>query len=110
VSWLILPRSWVLRLNENTKKQRRLKVIHARKDYNKIQDMRTEGAIPESEPVFLLRAKDICSPDIVMAWADRAEQFGASPEIIKMAREHALIMLTWGEDNGRHIPDLPKIN
>ena len=83
---------------------------HARKDYNSIQDLRDlndEGVIPEDEPVFLLRAKDLCAPDVVMYWAERAKEIGASKEMCQMARDHAVAMLDWGERNNRHIPDLP---
>ncbi len=79
---------------------------HARSDYDLIQDPRQNG-IPEDEPVFLLRAQDICSPDIVMDWAQKAEDMGASSEIVKLARDQAVAMLNWGEKHKRQIPDLP---
>ncbi len=79
---------------------------HARSDYDLIQDPRQNG-IPEDEPVFLLRANDLCTPDVVMFWAKRAKEIGASEEIVQMAKDHAIAMLTWGEENGRKIPDLP---
>ncbi len=46
-------------------------MIHARPDYNRIQD--PDNLIPDDEPVFLLRAKDRTAPAAVDAWANLAE-------------------------------------
>lgn len=46
---------------------------HARKDYNRIQD--TENIIPEQEPVFLLRGKDVAAPYAIEAWAQKAKMY-----------------------------------
>ena len=80
---------------------------HARADYDPIQDPR--GLIPEDEPVFLLRAQDAASVDTVQFWASRAESLGASPEIVKLAREHAIKMRVWQGrlQAGPKVPDLP---
>lgn len=40
---------------------------HARLDYERIQD--PWGKIPESEPVFLLRAQDCTAAEVVRYWA-----------------------------------------
>jgi hypothetical protein len=66
---------------------------HARDDYNRIQD--PAGLIPEDEPVFLLRGQDICAPIAVETWAKQAEQMGASPKIVQLAREQAARMRAW---------------
>jgi hypothetical protein len=79
-------------------------VKHAREDYGRIQD--PVGLIPEDEPVFLLRAQDIVAPFAVDAWADKAEQRGAAPEIVEKAREQARRMRQWGTDRGAKLPDL----
>jgi hypothetical protein len=60
-------------------------MIHARDDYNRIQD--PAGLIPQDEPVFLLRAQDVAAPQIVAAWADAIERLGGSPELVAAARE-----------------------
>lgn len=43
-------------------------MIHARKDYNRIQD--PENKIPENEPVFLLRGQDELAPDTLRQYAE----------------------------------------
>jgi len=77
-------------------------MIHARKDYNHIQD--PSGQIPEDEPVFLIRGKDMVSGDAVRAWANLAEAAGAAQNILDAAREHASLMDEWP---GKKTPDMP---
>jgi len=50
---------------------------HARKDYDRIQD--PDGKIPEDEPVFIVRAQDICAGDTVRAWAALNDDIGGDP-------------------------------
>lgn len=76
---------------------------HARTDYSRIQD--PDGLIPEDEPVFLIRAKDVVSGDAVRAWADLHDKAGGDPMLSYAARRHALIMDTWGE---KKIADAPE--
>jgi hypothetical protein len=40
---------------------------HANKKYDRIQD--PDGIIKEDEPVFLLRAQDSISPEVMRFWA-----------------------------------------
>lgn len=82
---------------------------HARPDYDRFQD--PAHLIPEDEPVFLIRAKDIVGADAVRAWADLAERAGAAPDIVAAARLHADNMTTWRilHDNGGQIPDMPAV-
>ena len=49
-------------------------MIHAREDYNRIQD--PAGKIGEDEPVFLLRAKDSLAPAMVENWASALQASG----------------------------------
>lgn len=78
---------------------------HAREDYNRIQD--PENKIPEDEPVFLLRGQDFVAPDIVEAWADRAEAAGAYADIVMSARDQAKRMRDWQIDMNRvKVPDM----
>lgn len=65
----------------------------------------TTRLIPKDEPVFLVRGQDEVGGDTVRDWANRAEAKGASPEIIKIAREHASLMDAWPK---KKVPDLPK--
>lgn len=79
---------------------------HARSDYDPIQDPR--GLIPEDEPVFLIRAKDLVGWRAVRSWADLAEAAGAGEGIVHRARTHALAMREWQRKHGCQIPDMPK--
>jgi len=81
-------------------------VKHARNDYEAIQDPR--GLIPEDEPVFLLRAQDVCAPFAVLEWAFQAERHGASGLMVESAKKHAALMRDWQTERGMKIPDLPK--
>jgi len=80
-------------------------MLHARKDYQRIQD--PEGKIPEDEPVFLLRAQDVCAPFIVLEWAHRAGMHGAANNIVNAARSQAERMRQWQREHGMKVPDLP---
>jgi hypothetical protein len=68
-------------------------MIHARDDYNRIQD--PENKIPEQEPVFLIRGQDLIGWKLVELWADYAEVVGCSKDIIAKARLHARRMRNW---------------
>lgn len=65
-------------------------MLHARPDYNRIQD--PENKIPANMPVFLLLGKDKHAAKTVRFWADEVEKDGGDPEIIAMARAHADLM------------------
>jgi len=80
---------------------------HARFDYNRIQDpLSDNGGIPEDEPVFLIRAKDMAAPYAVRAWAEFARCVGADGEIIEKAMIHATRMGDWQKVHGCQVPDL----
>ena len=81
-------------------------MLHARKDYNRIQD--PEGLIPQDEPVFLLRAKDMNAPAVVRLWADIAASNGADANICNAALAHADKMEEWQSKHGNQIPDMPE--
>ena len=76
-------------------------MIHARKDYNRIQD--PENIIPEDEPVFLIRAQDINGAEVVRYWAELAKNSGASDDIINKALNHVKLMENW---KIHKVPDL----
>lgn len=78
-------------------------MIHARDDYNRIQD--PAGKIPADEPVFLLRAQDQLACMAVAYYAQLCEQ-AQSPEIAAKARAHADRMAAWPV---KKVPDLPAI-
>ena len=80
-------------------------MIHARKEYNRIQD--PENKIGEDEPVFLLRAKDKTAPQIVLIWAaTQRDNPNADPKLIKMAEQHAHKMEEWQIENDCKWADL----
>jgi hypothetical protein len=81
-------------------------VKHARADYAGIQD--PTGKIPEDEPVFLIRAQDIAGPTTVLCWANLAEKYGASREIVEAAKLQAARMHEWQSAGKVKVPDLPQ--
>ena len=78
-------------------------MLHARPDYNRIQD--PEKKIPEDMPVFLLLGKDKHASKTVRFWTDEVEKDGGDPVIVSMAREHADKMDALLEHKQ---PDLPE--
>ena len=81
---------------------------HAREDYNRIQD--PANKIPMDEPVFLIRAQDVCAPQVVAYWCEQAKSAGADPSIINAAKAQVKVMIDWQmtHRNKVKIPDLPK--
>ena len=81
-------------------------MLHARNDYNRrIQD--SEGKIPNSEPVFLLRGQDIHAPallDIYAAMSENASNH--DPVLVKAVRAHAKAMREWHEMACRKVADM----
>ena len=61
-------------------------MIHAREDYNRIQD--PAGLIPEDEPVFLLRAQDQLACMAVAYYAELCKRAQSLPVAMK-AQAHA---------------------
>lgn len=82
-------------------------MIHAREDYNRIQD--PAGLIPADEPVFLIRAQDICALHTLHAWMSQAQASGASNEIIKKVKDHIALMTEWRKNHAVKVPDLPTL-
>ena len=74
-------------------------MIHEDDKYNdRIID--TEDLIPDDEPVFLIRAQDILSGDIVREYATKYEgisnQLGMdNSEKVKSIRKHSRLMDEW---------------
>lgn len=91
-------------------------MIHARSDYNRIQDpalddpsLLSKGstAIGEDEPVFLVRAKDIAFCHAVKAWIDAHLTLGGDPEMANAAEEQIKLAQKWQKDNGWQPADAP---
>ena len=68
-------------------------MIHARNDYNRIQD--PESKIPENEPVFLLRAQDQVAAEVVRYWAYLHQARGGDEDIASLVHHHADLMDEW---------------
>jgi len=78
-------------------------MLHARKDYNRIQD--PENKIPENEPVFLLRGQDKFAPALLLRWASKLRLEGGQPEMARMVEDHAQLMIEW-QKNKVKLPDI----
>lgn len=82
-------------------------MIHARPDYNRIQD--PAGKIGDDEPVFLIRGQDKSGPSTLRFWADNNLALGGDPELSRLAREHAIAMESWQQHHKAKAADLPKL-
>ena len=78
-------------------------MLHAREDYNRIQD--PEEKIAKDEPVFLLRAKDKLAPNTVRQWAAMCYENGRNDEG-ERAMQWATEMEIWQTKNPSKLPDL----
>ena len=80
-------------------------MIHAREDYNRIQD--PLGLIPEDEPVFLIRGKDVLAPAALLSWCTFARRCGVSEEMIAVVEAWVVEIIKYQVKNGFKIPDMP---
>ena len=72
-------------------------MIHARGDYNRIQDPLEK--IGKDEPVFLIRAQDCVSAAAVRAWAELNMVAGGDSRLTTAAYRHAESMEVWQRNN-----------
>lgn len=85
-------------------------MLHGRKDYNKrIQD--SAHLIPEDEPVFLLRAQDLLSYEILEEYLIRLKTYPkADPAIVEAIEKHMKRFFEWrtAKQHGRDVkfPDM----
>lgn len=88
-------------------------MLHARPDYNRIQDpalhepsLLAPGTAPfaADEPVFLLRAKDRTAPRVLRAWAALQP---AGSQSTQLALQQAEAMERWQAEHGSKYADLP---
>lgn len=86
-------------------------MIHARKDYDRIQD--PDNKIPLDEPVFLLRGQDPIAAEVVRYWARlHAQQMTEArmlgePELYAAVETHAKKMAEWARNINRGPADTP---
>lgn len=79
-------------------------MIHAREDYNRIQD--PENKIPEDEPVFLLRGQDKFAPELLLRWAAKLRLNEGQVNMAIMVENHAQKMIEWQKKVKIKTPDL----
>ena len=79
-------------------------MIHARVDYNRIQD--PHGKIGKDEPVFLIRAQDKVSAAAVRAWAELNQVAGGDGRLTTAAYQHAKLIEAWQRKNSSKPADL----
>lgn len=91
-------------------------MIHARSDYNRIQDpalsdpsLLSEGSTPfaEDEPVFLVRASDQAFASTVAAWMKAHIEAGGNPAMVIAVASHLGRAIAWQEKNRRKVADAP---
>ena len=82
-------------------------MLHARADYQgRIIDK--AGLIPDDEPVFMLRARDMLAPALVILWSEQLRAAGGDPAMADLAFKHASAMRRWqATHGGPKLPDLP---
>lgn len=58
------------------------------------------GDVPEDEPVFLIRGKDLLAADVVSDWITRAEMEGLVPaDKINRAKEHLQVIIEFQREH-----------
>lgn len=82
-------------------------MIHARGDYNRIQD--PEGKIGEDEPVFLFRAKDVLAPVVLAKYVELLAIHRGQKEMIDSTLIQEQKMREWQRQNGCKLPDMPVV-
>lgn len=91
-------------------------MIHARDDYNRIQDpalsnpsLLSDGSSPiaEDEPVFLVRASDQGFAKTVKAWAAAHLEAGGDASMADAAERQIVRAAAWQKNNRRKVADAP---
>lgn len=91
-------------------------MIHARRDYDRIQDpaladpsLLSPGSSPigQDEPVFLVRAKDASFLDTVQAWMQSHDRKGGDQLMRNALAIHLGRALAWREAHGVKVADAP---
>lgn len=69
-------------------------MLHARDDYNRIQD--PAGLIPEDEPVFLVRAQDPVAIQTLEAYVAATKKLPTyDPDLVRLVEDHIARMAEW---------------
>ena len=93
-------------------------MLHARSDYNRIQDpavndpsLLSEGSTPiaADEPVFLVRASDQAFKETLLAWIAAHRNAGGCPMMAEAVEAWIDKAIAWQSDNHRcKIADAPE--
>jgi hypothetical protein len=92
-------------------------MIHARSDYDRIQDpalsdlsLLSEGSSPigKNEPVFLIRASDQAFPATLAVWIELHLKAGGEQEMADAVARHINKAISWQKENRRKIADAPR--
>lgn len=59
----------------------------------------TWAKIPDDEPVFILRGKDLTAATSIASWLETAALAGTNPEKLEAARGHLDAFLRFQKDN-----------
>jgi hypothetical protein len=65
-----------------------------------------DNKIPQNEPVFFLRGKDMLAPALLLEWAKQLRLSGGDPNMASNAEDHAQLMIDWQREHGCRTPDL----
>lgn len=79
-------------------------MLHAREDYNRIQD--PENKIPKDEPVFLIRAQDRIAPSVLRAYAEIHMLINGDADMCAIIKLHANKMKLWQMQHKVKVADL----
>lgn len=80
-------------------------MIHARQDYQRIQD--PDNKIPMNEPVFLLRGQDILAPEVIAFWNMLYKRRGGDPNVVKLVEAHIEKIEEYQKINPIKLADIP---
>lgn len=72
-------------------------MLHARKDYNRIQDPLNakDKGIPKDEPVFLLRAQDPLFDPMLAIYESMARAIGCDSRLVQSVKAHRELARLW---------------
>jgi len=76
-----------------------------REDYDR-RIIDTDNKIPQDEPCFFLRGKDVLAPALLLEWAKQLRLSGGDPNMASNAEEHAQLMIDWQRKHGGKTPDM----
>lgn len=83
-------------------------MIHARDDYNRMQD--PEGKIGADEPVCLFRAQDKHFIGVLKAYRDLVNSEPPTEGMLESIDAHIALAEQWQAEHGSKVPDLPQVS